>query len=591
MKQRKKSPNKSKANIRFGKRFDEIFKNWPIKKKLLFSHVSIIVSAFILIVLLLLGMNTIKSNIVKLYEGPTTNAFYVADVRWSIVETQRTFDWLISQGEANLETNLPTMEKEITAATELMSQSITKLKENITSEEGLKKLEGLEFTMTESAKYQERVITLLKNGDFATANTYNEEKYKPYMEIVQGMADDLEENIFKTGEEYRKSAVTTALVMMAIGFVLLLCVVGFAMVLVAKVTKAIVPPIKQVETASKRLFEGDMSASKDLTYQSDDEVGVLAEALRGSMNALDGWVQEISGTLEEIATGDLTKKPEDITDFKGDFASIKESFVSILRNLNEALSMIAQSAHEVDIGSDEIAKSATELAEGTTEQAGAVEELTATVATVAVAAKDSAKQTGAAYDMVMKSVQNAEADMRQVHLLQEEMQKIKEISEEVQSIIGTIEDIASQTSLLSLNASIEAARAGEAGRGFAVVADQIGKLAQDSAQAAVSTRNLIEATVHEVDAGNDITQTTVTAFEKLIKDLNGFAEMTATVQSGAIGAAGAMKEVESGIDQIAEVTQQNAAASEESSAIAEELAAKAEELACQVARFRLNEEI
>jgi len=97
--------------------------------------------------------------------------------------------------------------------------------------------------------------------------------------------------------------------------------------------------------------------------------------------------------------------------------------------------------------------------------------------------------------------------------------------------------------------------------------------------------------VHEVDAGNDITQTTVTAFEKLIKDLNGFAEMTATVQSGAIGAAGAMKEVESGIDQIAEVTQQNAAASEESSAIAEELAAKAEELACQVARFRLNEEI
>jgi len=591
MKQRKKSPNKSKANIRFGKRFDEIFKNWPIKKKLLFSHVSIIVSAFILIVLLLLGMNTIKSNIVKLYEGPTTNAFYVADVRWSIVETQRTFDWLISQGEANLETNLPTMEKEITAATELMSQSITKLKENITSEEGLKKLEGLEFTMTESAKYQERVITLLKNGDFATANTYNEEKYKPYMEIVQGMADDLEENIFKTGEEYRKSAVTTALVMMAIGFVLLLCVVGFAMVLVAKVTKAIVPPIKQVETASKRLFEGDMSASKDLTYQSDDEVGVLAEALRGSMNALDGWVQEISGTLEEIATGDLTKKPEDITDFKGDFASIKESFVSILRNLNEALSMIAQSAHEVDIGSDEIAKSATELAEGTTEQAGAVEELTATVATVAVAAEDSAKQTGAAYDMVMKSVQNAEADMRQVHLLQEEMQKIKEISEEVQTIIGTIEDIASQTSLLSLNASIEAARAGEAGRGFAVVADQIGKLAQDSAQAAVSTRNLIEATVHEVDAGNDITQTTVTAFEKLIKDLNGFAEMTATVQSGAIGAAGAMKEVESGIDQIAEVTQQNAAASEESSAIAEELAAKAEELACQVARFRLNEEI
>ena len=587
MKGRKKN---GKIKVKQGKKFDSIFLNWPIKKKLMYSHVSIIASFLVLIVLLLLGMNTIKSNIVKLYEGPTTNAFYVADVRWSIVETQRTLEWLIAQGEDNLETGLPTMEQEMASASELMMESIAKLKESDISDEARKKLDGLEYTMEESAKYQERVISLLKNGDFATASAYNEEKYKPYTEIVQGMADDLEENIYVTGEEYRRSAIMTAFVMMAIGFTLLVCLTIYAMSLVKKVTKAIVPPIKQVEEASKRLYAGDMSASKELTYHSEDEIGVLAEALRGSMDTLNGWVQEISGTLEEIAGGDLTKQADDITDFRGDFASIKDSFVLILQNLNEALSMIAQSAHEVDIGSDEIAKSATDLAEGTTEQAGAVEELTATVSTVASAAEDSAKHTGAAYDMVMKSVQNAEADMKQVHLLQEEMQKIRDISEEVQGIIGTIEDIASQTNLLSLNASIEAARAGEAGRGFAVVADQIGKLAQDSAQAAVSTRNLIEATVEEVDNGNAITKTTVEAFENIIKDLNAFADVTENVRAGSLGAAEAMKEVERGIDQISEVTQQNAAASQESSAVSEELAAKAEELASQVRRFKLYEE-
>jgi len=573
------------------KKFDETFKNWPIKKKLMYSYVSIISSAIVLVVLLLIGMMAIKSNIVKLYEGPTSTAFYAGDIRWGVVEKQRVMNWVIALGEDKLDANIVTLEQDIAAVDEIMTEAIEQLKENLITDDSRKKLDALVIVLDESMSQQERMLTLLKNGQFATANAYNDEKYSAFMEIVTGMVDELDQSIYESGEICRNSAELAAYVLMAIGFVLLICVVVFAMSMVKKVTKAIVPPIKQVEEASKRLYAGDMSASKELTYHSEDEIGVLAEALRGSMDNLDGWVQEISGTLESIACGDLTKQADDITDFRGDFASIKDSFVLILQNLNEALSMIARSAQEVDIGADEIAKSATDLAEGTTEQAGAVEELSATIATVAVAAEDSAKQTGKAYDMVMKSVNDAEADMKQVHLLQEEMQKIKDISEEVQSIIGTIEDIASQTSLLSLNASIEAARAGEAGRGFAVVADQIGKLAQDSAQAAVSTRNLIEATVQEVDNGNAITKTTVTAFEKIIKDMNMFAGVTENVRTGALSAAEAMKEVERGIEQISEVTQQNAAASEESSAVSEELAAKAEELESQVRRFKLTEEI
>ena len=259
----------------------------------------------------------------------------------------------------------------------------------------------------------------------------------------------------------------------------------------------------------------------------------------------------------------------------------------ILESFNKTLSTILESVQQVDVGSDEIAKSSTELANGTTDQASAVEELTATIETVAQAAKESAKQTDDAYNAVMNAVEDAQKDREQVALLQAEMQKIKDISGEIQNIIVTIEDIASQTSLLSLNASIEAARAGEAGRGFAVVAEQIGKLAQDSAQATVSTRELIDATVREIDNGNEITLTTVEAFEKIIDELNSFAEMTNVVKESSTGAADAMQEIENGIEQISGVTQMNAAASEESAAVAEELAAKATELDSLVRKFKL----
>lgn len=109
--------------------------------------------------------------------------------------------------------------------------------------------------------------------------------------------------------------------------------------------------------------------------------------------------------------------------------------------------------------------------------------------------------------------------------LLKEMEHITEISKEIGNIITDIEDIASQTNLLALNASIEAVRAGEAGKGFAVVADQIGKLAADSAQSAVNTRELIDKTLVEIEKGNSITRTTAEAFNQIIADMESFEEM------------------------------------------------------------------
>lgn len=171
--------------------------------------------------------------------------------------------------------------------------------------------------------------------------------------------------------------------------------------------------------------------------------------------------------------------------------------------------------------------------------------------------------------------------------LTEEMANITAISKEIENITATIEDIASQTSLLALNASIEAARAGEAGKGFAVVADEIGKLATDSSNSAVNTRELIGKTMEEIGKGNDITASVAEVFGKIIGQMHEFAEVARTTNEASKGQADALAQIEAGIEQISGVTQNTAAAAQESNAISTQLSEKADELDELVRRFKL----
>ena len=169
------------------------------------------------------------------------------------------------------------------------------------------------------------------------------------------------------------------------------------------------------------------------------------------------------------------------------------------------------------------------------------------------------------------------------------MERISSTSMEIQNIIGSIEDIASQTNLLSLNASIEAARAGEAGKGFAVVADQIGKLAGDSAKAAVNTRDLIEKSLQEIENGNQITEKTVAALNEILEAMNSFADVAKTSSTNSSEQADMLKQIEQGIEQISGVIQSNSASAEETSATSQELSAQSEGLKNLVGRFKLAE--
>ena len=570
------------------RKLEELFKHLPMGKKLFYSFGTIILSTFILIVILLVGMKIIEGRLVKMYEGPTMNISYSASLYYPQVDIQRAVNRMMAEGRDRLEEMYPQMEATIEKDLAIMNEAYDKLQQNLLTEENKVQLEKINTILNEKVNgYRLETLRLLKAGDFEAAREYNNEYYKPAVDEVKVMIEELEASIMKVADDYERSAVRLAIGLIIAGIILLVVITWIALRLALVVIKGITEPVEQIEAAAKQLRIGDLSHADDITYEAEDELGNLAKTMRESIHILSDYVKEICDNFEQVAKGDLTKNFDEITDFLGDFANIKTSFVIILKEFNETLNEIKSVSTQVDTGSDEVAGAANDLANGTNEQTGAVEELTATIETVAQMSRQAAQNAKESYDKMMIAVDEAENEKKQMEELKVEMQRIMEISGEIETIVTSIEEIASQTSLLALNASIEAARAGEAGRGFAVVADQIGKLATDSATAVLNTKELIGKTVEEINKGNKVTEKTAEGFERIIAELENFAQTTKETSEMAVEQSQALMQVEEGVNQISLITSSNAASSEECSAISEELAARAQELDSLVNRFKL----
>ena len=409
------------------------------------------------------------------------------------------------------------------------------------------------------------------------------EKYTLFGETFGALREDFQVQL----EAVKKSANTCTVIIFIVIFA-----TGFAIAVVSTklgkiITHSITKPVAQIEAAIANLRKGELSNITMLTYESDDEFGTTINSLRESMNILADYVREISEEVKSIAQGDLTRKGDDITEFLGDFSELRESLLYILKRFNSTLSDISNIAEQVSSNAKDVENASHSLSDGATEQAGVIEELNATIDTVVELATDTAKETKSASERVKASADKANAEKEKMNELLKEMEHITEISKEIGNIITDIEDIASQTNLLALNASIEVARAGEAGKGFAVVADQIGKLAADSAQSAVNTRELIDKTLVEIEKGNSITRTTAEAFNQIIADMESFEDMAQNTMEKANSQAESLAQIGQGIEQLSGVVQGTAASSEENTAISINLAEGAANMHDHINVFKL----
>lgn len=566
---------------------NERYKNLSLKKKLFISHGIIIAVAAVIAVLLLVGLNIVKGNVSGIFNGPLANIDSVGKVRYGITDLQRAINRILTEDSSQVGNSYVNFEKTVTEDVSLITDSVQQMQNRKMNTESTALLNQLASKIDEGEKVRSKLMTQIKAGRYSEAVELNNNTYLPIVNDIKSLSEQLGNSIDKTAVHYYTMTKYTGVGMTVAGILLLLADVVFGLRVTRKMASAIVEPVQEITEAAKIMYSGDMSIGERITYESEDEIGQLADALRGTTKNLSDYVNEISAILQRMATGDLTEDSNEITDFLGDFASIKESFVHILKRFNSTLTNIQTSADEVEEGAGGISQSSQALAEGATDQASAIQQLDATVTSVANMATESARETQQAYDDIQKTVSDAEQEKEKMKELTDEMRRIYEISSEIGNIIVTIENIASQTNLLSLNASIEAVRAGEAGKGFAVVADQIGKLAADSANSAAETKELISKTVQEIEKGNAVTETVSQSFDRVIASMNTFADVAHQINETAVNQASALEQVNQGIDQLSAAVQNTASSSEESAAISEQLSAKAEELDTLVRKFKL----
>ena len=385
-----------------------------------------------------------------------------------------------------------------------------------------------------------------------------------------------------TSWEYN-SSVLSLIAMFVVIFILGLVVIIISM---RKTAAKIVKPLGELNTAAMKLAEGDLDVALDVT--SEDEVGELGRSIEKTVNRLKeyiDYINEISEVLAQMASGRLSINLKYA--YVGEFQKVKEALVHISNSINEVMHNIKDSSEQVSVGSDDLARAAQSLAEGAETQAASIEELVATSVTVTEQveenkndAEDSARHTNEVTLMMEESQQ-------QMNRMRDAMNKIQDASNKVVGVIKTIEDIAEQTNLLSLNASIEAARAGEAGRGFAVVASEIGKLANESAHAVNTTRDLISVSLSEIENGNALVDDVVASLNRAVEKIDTVNAMIQKTAQNAVVQMESMKQIRGGVEEMSQGIQDNSAMAEETSATSEELAAQAVTLNELVQMFEL----
>lgn len=549
-------------------------------KKKLKTVVNVIIGIFVItIVVAYIGSTWIKNSYQHFYEEIYSNAGEELHLAENVQDFSKYMLWSITAGDAAAASERTEKARELLGVMEGNSLALQKgLKDQKLAAE-LVDIYNTYIATSES------VLMAAENGQSESFFTVYDNEYVAASEALLNVLEKVDAAVDREAFVSFKTAQYVSLVIFILVILLTLTSILTSRKMTGMLTKIIMEPIGELEEAAAKLADGNLDIQ--IAYTNEDELGHLADSYRHTCKNLQLVINDLKYIMSELKGGNFCVESQCEDSYVGDFYEILTNLKEMVYKQNDVLKQINEAAEQVAMGAGQLADSAQGLAEGATEQAGAVEELTATIDSVTASIETSAENSEKVYNEASTYQSQAEKGHAEMVGLIAAMERISKASKEIADIIGEIEDIASQTNLLSLNASIEAARAGEAGRGFAVVAEQIGKLASDSAQSAVRTRNLIKNALDEIESGNEITNRAQEALESVIAGIQYLSRAVKEFSDVSASHVKDMREVEVGAGQISDVVQSNSAVAEETSATSQELSAQAATLNDLAGQFRL----
>lgn len=474
-------------------------------------------------------------------------------------------------------------------STAAFKENFAEIEKTIVSESGRETYEKIEKELENYWEIDARIIEIGNTTDreqCRVAQSIAIEELAPVYATIYEDLDDLLEVKVQEGKKLSNTLNILSIVLSVVIVLVIAASIVLSMRIGKKIAMGISGPLTELGKRFKLFATGDLT-SPFPESDSEDEVADMVRDAVEMANMLKTIIRDIGELLKEMESGNyaITSKVQD--SYTNDFRQVIVSLRGLRDQMTKTLRSIGEASDQVSSGSMNLADAAQSLAEGATEQAGAVEELQATIIDITETMEMSAKSAEESYNQAQNYADEADRSREEMHTMVTAMEKISESSAKIGNIISEIESIASQTNLLSLNASIEAARAGEAGRGFSVVAEEIRQLAEQSAKAAVDTRELIESSMKEIAEGSRAVERASGSIDNVVSGIKQIAESSKNLSVMVITQAETMRQAEQGISQISEVVQNNSATAEESSATSQQLSAQAATLDELVGQFTL----